>query len=164
MNSLKNATILQFFFCEQRSKVLKRSFFVLVFIVVLVVGVELILKNVPNRTKIVQGNKKCAREQKISKGTKNVQGNKKCAREQKNVLLWHIMVLNCRVCPVWPCVVLYGLMWPHFVLLLFTAMVMCGLIRLSMALCDLVWSCMAFLCSHRAFYGLSWQNSLFSRS
>ena len=51
-------------------------------------------------------------EQKLCKGT-------------TNVLLWHIMVLNCRVClygRVWPFVaicglvcpyvVLYGLMWP----------------------------------------------------
>ena len=39
-------------------------------------------------------------EQKLCKGT-------------KNVLLWHIMVLNCRVCLAWPYVALYVLMWPH---------------------------------------------------
>ena len=35
-------------------------------------------------------------------------------------------------------------MWPHMVLLFFTAMAMCVPIQLSMALCDLVWSYMAF--------------------
>ena len=56
----------------------KRSFVVLV-----VLGVELGSKNLPNRAK-------------LSKGT-------------KNLLLWHIMVLNCRVCLVWPYVALHGL-------------------------------------------------------
>ena len=81
----------------------------------------------------------------MCKRTKNVHHNKKCAREQKkvlgnkNVLLWQIMVLNCRVCLVWPYVALYGLMWPRMALmLLFTAMTICGLIRISMALCVLV--------------------------
>ena len=64
--------------------------------------------------------------------------------ETKNVLLWHIMVLNCCV---------YHLMWPRMVLLLFTAMAMCGLIRLSMALsdhgrilpfCSLIWHFIVF--------------------
>ena len=58
----------------------KRSFVVAL---VLVVGVESSSKNVTNRIKIVQANKKCAREQKMRKRTKNVQGNKKCARKQE---------------------------------------------------------------------------------
>ena len=98
----------------------KRSFVLLL----LLAGVESSLKNVPNQTKqilreqkmckqtnYVQGNKKCAG------GTKNVrvQGNEKCSKGTKNVpisqnedhqdhlgakcyLLWHIMVLNWRVC------------------------------------------------------------------
>ena len=41
-----------------------------------------------------------------------------------------------------PCVVLYGLMWPRMVLLLFTAIIW-------LALFDLVWPCMAL-------YGLVW--------
>ena len=70
-------------------------------------------------------------EQKLCKRTKNV-------------------VLNCRDCLVWPYVALHGLMWPRMALmLLFTAMTMCGLIRISKALCVLVWSCMAL-------YGLVW--------
>ena len=36
---------------------------------------------------------------------------KKC-KGTRNVLLWHIMVLNCHVCLVWPYVTLYGLLWP----------------------------------------------------
>ena len=53
----------------------KRSFVVVVVLLVLVVlGVESSSKNVPNGTKIVQGNKKCAQ------GTKNV------PREQKMFL------------------------------------------------------------------------------
>ena len=63
----------------------KRSFVVVVVLVVVVLGVESSSKNVPNGTKIVQGNKKCTREhkmcneQKLCKGTKNVLENKKCA-------------------------------------------------------------------------------------
>ena len=53
------------------------------FVVVVVLGVESKAKNISNGTKIVQANKKCAREKKMFKGTKKVQGNKKCAREQK---------------------------------------------------------------------------------
>ena len=81
-----------------------------------------------------------------------MQGNKKCAREQKMCfcgtlgylfvafalygLLWICMAL-CGL--MWSRVVFYGLMalWPRIVLLLFTAMTMCGLIRLSVALWDL---------------------------
>ena len=103
---------LLFFDLEQRSKVLKEALLSLLF---------LAWNQVPKMFQIeqnCQGNKKCSREQKM-------------CNETKNVLLWHIMVLNCCV---------YHLMWPRMVLLLFTAMAMCGLIRLSMDLCDLVWS------------------------
>ena len=44
----------------------------------------------------------------------------------------------------WPHLALYSLMWPHMVFLFFPAMAMCAPIQLSMVLCDLVWSCMAF--------------------
>ena len=58
-------------------------------------------------------NKNCAREQKKDKETRNVhreqkmsKGNKKCSYKSKKVykvpkcyLLWHSMVLNCRLCP-----------------------------------------------------------------
>ena len=119
----------------------KRSFAVVLLLVV--VGVETWVKNGTNQTKKVQGKK-------------NVQANKKCAREQKmckgtkSVLLWHIMVLNCRVWLVWLFLALCGLVWSCKALcglvwlLLFTAMARCGVIRLSMALCDPV----------RPFYGL----------
>ena len=40
------------------------------------------------------------------------ESNKKLCKRTKNVLLWHIMVLNCRDCLVWPCIALHGLMWP----------------------------------------------------
>ena len=79
---------------------------------------------------------------------------KKC-KGTRNVLLWHIMVLNCHVCLVWPYVTLYGLLWPRMVLmLLFTAMAMFGLIRISMDLCVLVWTCMAL-------FGLVWHFMVF---
>ena len=88
------------------------------------------MENVPNGTKSVQGNKKCAREQKMCKRPKNVQGNKKYAHGTKQVplsknevyketmwakcnLLWNIMVLNCCVCLVWLCVALCGHVWPY---------------------------------------------------
>ena len=62
----------------------------------------------------------------------------------------------------------YVLIWPRMVfLLLFTAMAMCGLIRLCIVLYNLVWSFMvfmAFLWSYRAFYGFLWQNVVFSHS
>ena len=71
-------------------------------------------------------------EQKLLKGTKNVQANKNCAKgnkkraeeqkmckgqnedskghmEAKCYLLWHIMVLNCCICVLWPCMAYYGL-------------------------------------------------------
>ena len=52
-------------------------------------------------------------ENKSVQRNKNVQGNKKCAQGTKKFnLLWHMRVLNCRVCPymaLWPRVVLYGL-------------------------------------------------------
>ena len=105
----------------------------------------------------------------MCKETKKFQGNKKCATGTKNVpisqnedykdpmgakcyLLSHIMALNyrvCRVCLVWPFVVLYGLavafhdhriVWP------------------SVIFCGLVWP----------FNGLTWsfmaEYRLFSRS
>ena len=97
----------------------KRSF-VVVLVLVLDLGVESSSKNVPNRTKNVQGNKKCAREQKMCKGT-------------KNVLLWHIMVLNCRVCLVWPCLALCGLVW--------LCVALCGLECPCVTSVDLVWHC-----------------------
>ena len=53
---------------------------------------------------ILQGNKNCASEQKSARKQKMCKGT-------KNVLLWHIMVLNCRVCLIWPCMALYGLVW-----------------------------------------------------
>ena len=82
------------------------------------------MKNVPNRTKIVQGNKKCA-----------------------SVAHYGIEML-CLPCMAF--VDLYGLMWPRMALmLLFTAMAVCGLIRISMALYGLVWPCMAL-------HGLAW--------
>ena len=105
----------------------KRSF---VF-VLLLLGVETWMKKVPNRIKIVQGNKKCAS------------------------VAHHGIELPClaymALCGlVWPYVALYGLMWHLMVLtLLFTAMTMCGLIWISVALCVLVWPCMAL-------YGLVW--------
>ena len=95
-------------------------------------------KNALNGTENVRKQNLLQIEQKMCMGTKNVQGN------TKNVLLWQIMVLNCGVCLVWPYVALYGLMWHLMVLtLLFTAMTMCGLIWISMALCVLVLTCMA---------------------
>ena len=66
--------------------------------VVVLLGVKSSSENVPNRTKIVQGNKKCVREQ------------KNC-NESKVFLLWHIMVLNSRDCLVRSYVALYGLVW-----------------------------------------------------
>ena len=69
---------------------------------------------------------------------------------------------------VWPYVALKGIMWHRMVLLLCTAMVMCGLIRLSMDLCDLVWSCMAFYGLVIVLYRILWsfmaEYRLFSRS
>ena len=79
-------------------------------------------------------------EQKLCKGTKNVLGNKIRA----SVAHYGI--------EFWPCVVLYGLMWPHMVLLLFTAIIwlaLCDLVGSCMALYGLVWPCMAL-------YGLVW--------
>ena len=62
--------------------------------------------------------------------------------------------------PCLPCMAfldLYGLMWPRMALmLLFTAMAVCGLIRISMALYGLVWLSLAFS-------GILWQNIAFSR-
>ena len=60
-------------------------------------------KNFSNGTKIVQGNKKSAREQKTCKGTKtkNVpisqNDDRKGHMGAKCYVLWHIMVLNCCV-------------------------------------------------------------------
>ena len=111
---------------------LKRTFVVVIFVVV---GVESSSKNVPHRTKNVQGKK-----------------------------MWHIMVLNC-FCLVWPSVILYGIFWPRIVLLLFTAMVSfdlawrCGLVCSCMAIYGLLWSCVAFF----GLYGLFWQIVVFSR-
>ena len=55
--------------------------------------------------------------------------------------LWYWIAVFALYGLMWPYMALYGLMWLCMVLLLlFTAMAMCGLIRLSMDLCDLVWS------------------------
>ena len=63
---------------------------------------------------------------------------------------------------MWPCRTLGGLMWPRMVLiLLFTAMTMCGLIRISMDLYSLVWSCLTFYVLVRHFYGLKWHFMVF---
>ena len=115
-------------------------------------GVETWVKNVPNRTKIVQGN--------------------------KNVLLWHIMVQNWCACLLWPCmalcshVIMNDLMWP--------CMALCGLIwpyvmwsyfcfsrpwqcvaLLELAWpcvswCGLVWPWMTLYVRVWPFYGLKW--------
>ena len=77
----------------------KKSFVV----VVLVLGVKKLVKNALNGTKNVRKQNLLQIEQKICKGT-------------KNVLLWHIMVSNCRVCLVWACVAFCGLLWPCLVL------------------------------------------------
>ena len=77
-------------------------------------------------TKNMQTNKKCVSKQKMYKGTKNVQKNKRCAKGPKYYLLWHIMVLNCCVCVVWPFMALCGLVWP------------------CVAFCSLKWSCYCF--------------------
>ena len=69
----------------------KRSFVVLVVVLVLDLGVESSSKNVPNETKNV------------------IYGTKNDTNGTKNVLLWHIMGLNCRVCLVWPYKASYGL-------------------------------------------------------
>ena len=120
--------------------------------------------------------------------TKNVHGNKKRASE-KNVpisqnkdhkghmkakcyLLWDILVLNCCVCLVWPCMALYDRVWSHSVLLLFFATIaICGLIRLSMPCvtqCGLVWPCMAWYGLFMVLYVILWSfvaiYCLFSRS
>ena len=82
-----------------------------------------------------------------------MQGNKKCASVAPYGLelpCLPCMALCGLVCPYGA---LYGLMWPPKVLmLLFTAMTMGGLIRISMDLCvcpsmdlfGLVWPCLAF--------------------
>ena len=92
-------------------------------------------------------NKKCSQTKFVTNRTKNVHGNKKCAREQKMCFcgtLWYLIVVFALYGHVWPCVVSNDLVWPRMVLLLlFTAMAMCGLIRFSMAFCDMMWSCMA---------------------
>ena len=104
----------------------KRSF------VVVVLGVKSWAKNVPKRTKNVLVSQNEVRKVPT-------------AMAAKCYLLWHIMVLNCRVYLVWPYLTLneWPFIWPRMVLLLFMAMVMCGLIWLSIAFCDLVWSCIA---------------------
>ena len=100
------------------------------------------MKNVPNRTKIAQENKKCT-----SVAHYGI--------ELPCFLVWPYVALYGLM---WPYVALYGLMWPRMVLmLLFTAMTMCGLFMTlnsilwsfvtlyalmwpCMALCGLVWS------------------------
>ena len=85
----------------------KRSFVVVVVLLLLPLDVETWVKDVPNRAKIRKGNKKCT--------------------------YVNIMVLNCRVCHVWPYVALYALMWP----------------------------CMAFFVFVWPFYGLKWHFMVF---
>ena len=72
-----------------------------------------------------------------------MQGNKNCA----SVAHYGIEML-CLPCVAF--VDLYGLMWPRMALmLLFTAMAVCGLIIISMALYGLVWLSLVFY----GFYG-----------
>ena len=89
---------------------------VVVVVLLLLLGVETWVKNVPNRTKIVQENKKCA----------------SVAHYGLELPCFSCMALCGLVCPI---VVSYGLD------VAFPVMTMCGLIRISMALCVLVWPC-----------------------
>ena len=109
-------------------------------------------------------------EQKLRKGINNEERNKKYAKKTKNVPLsqnevhkspfgskmlsyvaHHGIELTCL-----PCMDL---------LYVFTAIATCGLNRLSMALRDLVWPCMDFVCPfHSLFvvlYGLLWHFTVF---
>ena len=137
---------------EQRSKVLKEALLLLFLFLACVV--EKWAKNVPNRTKFLQENKKCAREQ------KNSYRSKWSSWSSNSYFLWHIMVLNCRVFIVLPCVASFGLAcleWPSVVLH--------GLVWFFMALYCLVLSFIAFYClllpllpllPFMVFYGLLW--------
>ena len=100
---------------EQRSKVLKEALLLLFLILARnqVPKMFEIEQKLCKGTKNVQENKKCARKQKMCKGTKNVPISQnevhKRPMRAKCYLLWHIMVLNFRVCLV---LALCGLVWP----------------------------------------------------
>ena len=80
----------------------------------------------------MQGNKKCAEEKKCAQGTKNVHEVHEETMGAKCNLLWHIMILNCRV---WPYMALYGLVCSYMAMsdLLWSCIAMCGLV-----LCNIV--------------------------
>ena len=90
-------------------------------------------------TKSVISKKKNPNFSKKCLGTKNIPISQNETHKVLSSVAYCGFELQCL-----PCMALYGRVWPRMVLLLlFTAIAKCGLIHLSMALCDLVWSFMA---------------------
>ena len=145
---------------EQRSKVLKEA--LLLLLLLLLVWNQVTKMYQIEQKLCKQGNKKCAREQKMCKGT-------------KNVLLWHIKVLNCRVCLVWLFVAFCGLLWPYvssygvvdafyrynMAGIVWSSVVLYGLLWPCMTCYGLVWPVMALYRLVRSFYGLIWHFMFF---
>ena len=98
----------------------KRTFVVVV-LVVLLVGLQM--------------EQKRARKQKMCKGTKNVPISQNKVHNSQMEAKWHIMAHNGIESQCLHYKAFYGILWPHMVLLLFTAIAMFG------GLFELAWPC-----------------------